>query len=223
MGLSKRVKVVVIGGAMVAVVAAGTVYAAGGTITVCVHKRGGTLYRAAHCAANDGKLVWNIQGPPGKQGTPGAAGAVGPAGAAGPAGAQGPQGIQGPPGPSAAFASFHDAAVAVSTTSFTQIGALNVPAGSYVIFAKTWAGNTGAAAAPVTCRLQGGADSDDTKTTLYPSGSAGAVEPMALLVVHRFTSAGTVTLSCEIASATVNFSNIKLAAIQVGNLTNTGF
>jgi hypothetical protein len=38
------------------------------TITVCVHHSGGGLYRAAHCAAHDSKLSWNVQGPRGPAG-----------------------------------------------------------------------------------------------------------------------------------------------------------
>ena len=44
------------------VAGAGGAYAAnsgGGTITACVHKTGGGLYRARHCARHDGKLSWN--------------------------------------------------------------------------------------------------------------------------------------------------------------------
>lgn len=105
MEFSGRVKAVAIAAVVVCAAAAGTVYAAetGGTITVCVHEQGGGLYRASQCAAHDSKLTWNIQGP---------------------------KGSQGKAGPSAAYASYHDAAVAVSSTSFAQIGKLNVPSGN---------------------------------------------------------------------------------------------
>ncbi len=52
----------------------GGAYAAnsgGGTITACVHKTGGGLYRARHCARHDGKLSWNARGPKGNTGSPG--------------------------------------------------------------------------------------------------------------------------------------------------------
>lgn len=213
MGFSKRVQVAVLGAVVVTVAVAGTVYAAGagGTISVCVHKKGGALYQARRCAKHDSKLTWNLQGPPGKQGKQGKQGI------------QGNQGVPGQPGPSAGYTAYHDAAVAVSTTTFTQIGSLDVPAGAYVAFAKLWASNTGGAAAPVSCELIGGGDFDVTRATLDPSGSAGAVESLALTVGHNFASAGKLTVSCSIASATVDFSNIKIAAIKVGSVTNTGF
>jgi hypothetical protein len=47
---------------------------AGGTITVCVGHRGGTLYKAKTCHRGDKRLSWNKQGPqgnPGRPGTPG--------------------------------------------------------------------------------------------------------------------------------------------------------
>jgi hypothetical protein len=65
----------------------------GGTVTVCVSHKGGTLYKAKKCANIDKKLSWNKvgpQGPQGPQGSRGATGATGP---------QGPRGLQGPAGP----------------------------------------------------------------------------------------------------------------------------
>jgi hypothetical protein len=60
-----------------------------GSITACVHKTGGGLYRAKHCAKRDTKLTWSAAGPVG------VAGPQGPAGAKGDAGAQGPKGDPG--------------------------------------------------------------------------------------------------------------------------------
>ena len=82
--------------AMLAVVAAGGAYAAaggGGTITICVHHRGGGLYRSrGGCARHDSKLSWNAAGrqvSAGAQGPQGRAGAQGPQGAAGGGGGRG--------------------------------------------------------------------------------------------------------------------------------------
>ena len=71
---------IVLGVLALVVAAAGGAYAAtggGGTITVCVHHRGGTLYRAHRCARRDHKLSWNAKGPKGATGAPGPAGAAG--------------------------------------------------------------------------------------------------------------------------------------------------
>jgi hypothetical protein len=55
----------------------------GGTITVCVKKHGGALYKAKKCKKGDKKLSWNKQGPQGKTGATGAPGANGAPGAPG--------------------------------------------------------------------------------------------------------------------------------------------
>lgn len=79
--------------------AAGGAYAASatGTITVCIHHKGGGLYKAHKCAKHDKQLRWNAQGQPGPKGTAGPQGLPGPSGTAG---QQGPRGATGPTGPS---------------------------------------------------------------------------------------------------------------------------
>ena len=73
--------VVLLGVAVVALTG-GAAYAlasssSGGTITVCVSHKRGTLYKAKTCAKHDTKLSWGKQGP---QGATGATGATGPSG-----------------------------------------------------------------------------------------------------------------------------------------------
>ncbi len=85
---------------LVALIAAtaGGAYAAGGrdsTITVCVHRDSGGLYRAQKCARHDSQLSWNITGPRGASGQPGPPGPAGSGGGSGP-------GPAGPPGPAGA-------------------------------------------------------------------------------------------------------------------------
>ena len=52
----------------------------GGTITVGVSHKRGTLYKAKKCAKGDKKLSWNKVGPQAPQGSSGATGPQGPAG-----------------------------------------------------------------------------------------------------------------------------------------------
>ena len=62
------------------VAGAGGAYAAGTSaqkITVCVHRHGGTLYRARRCARRDSKLSWNARGQQGATGATGNAGSPG--------------------------------------------------------------------------------------------------------------------------------------------------
>ena len=68
-------------------------------ISACVHHKGGGLYVAHKCARHDGRLRWDVTGPPGRQGAQGVMGLQGPAGQPGGPGIQGGRGIQGPPGP----------------------------------------------------------------------------------------------------------------------------
>jgi len=88
--------------AIVAVLIGGGAYALAdggsgdGTITACVHKKGGALYVARKCGKGDKKLKWNEVGPAGAVGLAGPAGAQGAAGPSGPTGAPGPSGPQGP-------------------------------------------------------------------------------------------------------------------------------
>jgi hypothetical protein len=96
------------------------------TITVCVHKHGGTLYRrAGTCHRNDKQLSWNKQGP---QGRPG------------PQGSQGPEGPQGPDGPGATVSATHAFSAALGSEVTLGVGtpvlSMTLPAGSYVLSAS---------------------------------------------------------------------------------------
>lgn len=109
-------------GAMLALamlIAGGGAYAlassSGGTITVCVNHKNGTLYKAKKCARHDKNLSWNKVGPTGPQG---------PAGPQGQQGQQGIQGVQGSAGPSNAYFNHAESG---SVTDLTA--AVSVPAG----------------------------------------------------------------------------------------------
>lgn len=148
------------------------------------------------------------------------AGPAGPAGAAGPAG---PAGATGPTGPSDAFSGFKNGPVAVPGTLST-IATLNIPsAGKYVIVGKAWLFdnvNTGVA---VQCQLVAGGDSDTSRTSLE-GNTAGYVNAatVAFNVVHEFPGAGAVALNCNAFGVNVSIYDIKISAIKVGNLTNSG-
>jgi len=84
----------VAGAAVAALIAGGGTYAlagpGSGTLSACVHTRGGALYEARRCARRDRRLTWNIAGP---QGTTGPAGVAGKNGANGINGTNGTNGI----------------------------------------------------------------------------------------------------------------------------------
>jgi hypothetical protein len=79
--------------------ASGVSYAAvtrsAGTISGCVHHKGGGLYVAAKCARHDRRLTWSVTGVAGSQGRAGAAGAPGAPGTPGTPAAPGTPGTPG--------------------------------------------------------------------------------------------------------------------------------
>jgi hypothetical protein len=92
---AKAAQATVLGIIALVVAGSGASFAAsrgGGSITACVHNKGGALYRAAHCAKHDSKLTWSTTGSPG------------PTGPQGPAGTKGNAGPQGNPGSARGFA-----------------------------------------------------------------------------------------------------------------------
>jgi hypothetical protein len=158
-----------------------------------------------------GQLPTGPPGPPGPAGTPGAPGPRGPAGQPGPA------------GPSEAFSGFKDGPVSLpSSLSTVATLALSTP-GNYVALAKAWLFHSANASALVHCRLVAGGDFDDAYTTLDAVSSGfTSRRSIALNVVHSFTSAGSVQLQCSDSGTGVSANFIKVTAIRVGDLKNTG-
>lgn len=137
-------------------------------------------------------------------------------GAAGPSGAAGAAGAAGPAGPSDAFARFLNGPIAIPA-AVTTLTTLTIPqAGKYVLWSKASISST--AAGVVTCQLVAGTDLDQTQT--YASGTT----PFTLsnIVAHEFAAAGSADFKCGATTATQSASFVKLAAIRVANLTNSG-
>jgi hypothetical protein len=125
------------------------------------------------------------------------------------------------PAPSNAFARFVNGPTPVPD-ALSEIANLSIPqAGNYVISAKAYLMRGAAASGNdvVTCRLEAATDADESKTTVVPDSPV----TISNLVVHNFTAAGSVSFRCD-RSAPVGTDafQIKIAAISVGNLTNSG-
>jgi hypothetical protein len=104
--------------------------------------------------------------------------------------------------------------------TLATIATLTIPqAGNYVIFAKMWLQDLASSTVLTDCQLIAGGDSDESRATLDGT-IAGAT--LALNVVHVFAAAGAVELRCNAGGVNVTINNIKITAIRVGNLTNTG-
>jgi len=127
----------------------------------------------------------------------------------------GPRGAQGPAGPSEAYARFLNGPIAIPA-ALTTLANLSIPqAGSYVISAKTYI--TASTSGVTTCRLEAGSDFDQSQT--YAQSAFPFALP--LLVTHSFDAPGSVDLKCS-ATGTHQANFVKIAAIRVGTLANSG-
>jgi hypothetical protein len=85
-----------------------------------------------------------------------------------------------------------------------------------VIWAKTYV--TATATGVATCKLVAGGDSD---TSLTFANTGNITFTLSTLVVHEFAAAGSADFQCA-ATGTLQANFIKIAAIRVANLTNSG-
>ena len=234
-GQMSRLSFAVAGAAAMGVAGGGVALAAtsGGakTINVCVKHEGGTLYQAAKCAPRDKHLSWNARGPAGPAG---AAGATGPAGVAGAQGVPGTPGVAGPKGNNGTNGTNGsdgtdgtDGAVAALSTGEVATGAgvdltngqtktvasLSLPAGTWVLHAKTQIGGSATAAGftNITCTLADGSTADTSQWTgpfqseLFAYVAETAV-PLQIAVTN--STASTVTLAChQVAGSGTNLSS----------------
>lgn len=209
---SRSVPGIALGLVALVIAASGAAYAAakgGGTITVCVHHQGGALYQAKRCAKHDKKLSWN------KQGVQGAQGLQGPQGQAGKDGTNGTNGINGTNGTDGAVAGY--SATQAGSVDFTGASAktiltLSLPAGSYIVQAKTApsAAATGAGYFNDSCTLSDGSATDTTQVStaltlealFYIADQAASME-----IAVTSATASTVTLACtDVAHSGTSFS-----------------
>jgi hypothetical protein len=110
------------------------------------------------------------------------------------------------------------------TDAGAAIGTLSLPAGSYAIFAKLSVEDpTTPEVDPdmtVVCRLEAGADFDETSTELLPPWKAA----LALQVVHRFTAAGSAVVKCRddqpAPNTTTVYRSLKITAVEQASVSN---
>ncbi|MGZ4411144.1 MAG: collagen-like triple helix repeat-containing protein, partial [Gaiellaceae bacterium] len=148
-------------------------------------------------------------GQPGPQGDPG------PKGDKGDPGTKGYPGAKGDPGPSDAYSTWTNGPVTLGT-SMSTLANLNIPqAGKYVLWSKLYVSGGHLS---VTCRLNAGGDYDQSVSYV----DANFIYTLSLNVVHDFPSAGSANLQCQSNQSAPVAHFIKITAIRVGNLTNTG-
>jgi hypothetical protein len=195
-----------------ALILAGGAFAASsgsGTITACVHKKGGELYQAKKCSKGDKKLTFSEKGPTGATGSTGATGATGSAGLTGPPGSPGAPGAAGAvAGYSASQPTGVSAPMDVTnaTTPMTIISK-TLPAGSYIVSGKAFLAafdTTVPATSADRCTLSdSGADVSDSAEW---EGELGSVSG---------TYIGSSTVPMDIAITTTGWSTVVLACEDV--------
>jgi len=114
---------------------------------------------------------------------------------------------------------FKDGPVSVSNGFQNVVARLRLPRGSWAIFGKAWLDDVGSAV-DMDCRLVAGGDFDQARASISQGVGAPVDETIALNVVHRFGSPGTVKLECKSAGVPVNVNFIKITAIKAGQLAN---
>ena len=126
-------------------------------------------------------------------------------------------------GPSDAYAGFKNSPCRGSVDAVDDRDPQHPQAGNYVIFAKLWMLDNVNTSVLTDCTLVAGSDSDESRTMLEGnSGTVVAGAIVALNVVHNFAAAGAVALNCNGFGVNISINNIKITAIKVANLTNTG-
>ena len=129
------------------------------------------------------------------------------------------------------FAGFNDGPLAVPPESPTTMATLDLPEGSFAIFAKMTLANgvddsIFADYDRVKCRLAAGDDFDEALVVVEERGDAafpaGNHDTIGLNLVHRFTEPGTVTLTCFASDHMENIgaSDLKVIAIEGSSLSN---
>jgi Collagen triple helix repeat (20 copies) len=179
------------------------------------------------CGKNEIAIDWNQQGPKGDQGDVGPQGPAGPTGPAGPAGPSGPTGPAGPIGPagpagpagSSAAKVVSATGVALGPSGFTQVVAMSLPAGSWVIQATAQIsypvffdddGNVSAR-----CQLRHGASviggAEDYRSLLEDATGRAAIPLNGGMVIASGT--GEVAVWCDSGQA---LAGAQIVATQVG-------
>jgi hypothetical protein len=170
----------------------------------------------------------------GEKGDPGLAGARGPVGPTGPTGPQGTPGAdgpQGPRGPSDVFSVYRTHAlagpVALNQTGSFTIATLDLPAGSFAVFAK--ASFESSFDHSATCYLQragstfGGVDASTDGVDLVFDSAARRVSS-TLFLTPELTSAGGVELKCDLVNTThpevsMDVRHARITAIRATTVT----
>jgi hypothetical protein len=163
------------------------------------------------------------QGPQGATGPSGPAGPQGATGPSGPSGPAGPQGATGPRGPSDGYTSGGGTAILTTRFTYATIRQLNLPAGSYVLFATARAVTNDAQQSFYDCDLTGPAGEISYSLSGMPPNAPGnaSADEIAASGAVTIPAPATIQFRCETRtfSSSVQILDGTLNAVQVATLT----
>jgi hypothetical protein len=147
-------------------------------------------------------------------------GNTGPRGPKGAKGAKGDKGATGPAGPSDIYAAGN--AAGAMSGSYTQVAAVTVPAGDYLLQAKmtifaTAAESAAVAACQIAPTATGGPGAwDQTRVSLPAIAGQVSSQDVALAGADSFGSSQSIVLSCRTESGATTFDDARVWAIKAG-------
>lgn len=153
------------------------------SITLCVKKHGGAVYKAKKCKKHDSKLTFSKTGPTGNAGPAGAAGAAGAKGATGATGAAGARGATGAAGAAGARGATGAAGARGAT------GTPGPPGATGFVQLSGWAGSV-------------------SNTAISPSGTAlvfaGPTATVTTTATQRIVASGSAALGTSAGTAVIH-------------------
>jgi hypothetical protein len=106
-----------------------------------------------------------------------------------------------------------------SSPGGTTLATLNLPAGSFAIFARAGFRPDGSTNFFADCTLTAGTDSD-TISLGAENGGSFDVQETSLNVLHTFASPGSATLSCSTTiSQAAKAGDVRITAVQVSSIS----
>jgi hypothetical protein len=197
------------------------------TLALAFSMTGGAL-AANHFLINSTKQI-NPKVLKALKGHNGKNGAAGPTGPPGAKGERGEKGEAGPAGIGPAFGEFQNGTVEITSTSQatpTTIATLrNLPAGQYAISAKLYVFDNNTSDDIIPCTLRAEEDVDQVVGHLSTSTRAGFADSITtypLQVLHQFNGTGSATVACSGTEGGAFANQIKITAVRVSALTNSG-
>ena len=119
--------------------------------------------------------------------------------------------------PSSAAGRFANGPLNVGSAQTTITSLAVADAGNYVLLAKAYATASPLGFGTISCRLQAGANFDESQAYVED----GQPATLSLMVLNTYNAAGTADFSCS-GGPGKQVNNVKITALRVANLSNTG-